>query len=138
MSMSTASSIRPSDDEGFGLVEIVVSMFMLALLAMAFLPLLVQGLKQSSANATLATATQLVNERLQLAQAKGPNCTAVTSVAGSRELTDPRGVIIRVTTTVGACPASTGTPATVPISVTAVRADTGVTLTTAKSLVFVQ
>ena len=33
------------DDRGFGLIEIVVSMFVLAALSLAFIPLLVQGLK---------------------------------------------------------------------------------------------
>lgn len=123
------------DDEGFGLVEIVVSMFILALLAMAVLPILVQGLKQSSSNATLATGTQLVNQQLQLAQAKGPTCTNVESAAGTQQLTDPQGVQLQVTTTVGSCPAGTGT---VSVVASAVRQDDGATIASASTLVFVK
>ena len=134
MSRITAERLR-SNDEGFGLVEIVVSMFMLALLAMAFLPILVQGLKQSSSNATLATGTQLVNQQLQKAQANGPTCTNVESVAGTQQLTDPQGVQIQVTTTVGACPAGTGT---VSVASSAVRQDSGDTVASASTLVYVK
>ncbi|GAA2078631.1 hypothetical protein GCM10009840_12070 [Pseudolysinimonas kribbensis] len=125
-----------TEDEGFGLVEIVVSMFMLAILAMAFLPILVQGLKQSSSNATLATATQLVNQQLQKAQAKGPQCTLVESVAGMQQLTDPQGVEIQVTTSVGACPTAVG--GTVSVTVSAVRQDSGDTVASASTLVYVK
>jgi type II secretory pathway pseudopilin PulG len=126
---------RLRSESGFGLVEIVISMFILAAISIAFLPLLIQGLKQSAANTTLATATQLVNERMQLAQAGGPTCANVTAVGGTEDLTDPRGVVIRVTTTVGSCPAGSGT---VSVAATAVRLDTGATLADASTLVFVQ
>lgn len=124
-----------SADHGFGLVEIVVAMFMMALIAVAFLPLLIQGLQTSHRNTTLATATQLVNERMQLAQSSGPVCTNVATLAVSEELTDPRGVIIRVTTIVGECPPGVGT---VDVTATAVRIDTGDELVTAETKVFVQ
>lgn len=125
--------LRPADDEsGFGLVEIVVSMFMLAILALAFLPLLINGLKTSAANATLATATQLVNEQMQDASAAS-TCSAVTSLAGVQSTTDPRNVTIQLTTTVAACPTGTGT---VRVVATAVRTDTGATLASGSTLVF--
>ncbi len=123
------------DEAGFGLIEIVVSMFILALLAVAFLPLLVQGLKTSAANATLATATQLVNQKMESASAVS-TCTGVTAIAGVSSLTDPRGVTIQVTTTVAACPTG-GTTGTVKVSSVAVRTDTGATLVTGSTLVLV-
>lgn len=126
---------RLRSEAGFGLIEIVVSMFVLAILSLAFLPLLIQGLKQSAANTTLATATQLVNERMQLAQASGPACSAVAALAVTEDFTDPRGVVIRVSTTVGTCPTEVGT---VPVSATAVRLDTGATLASSETKVFVQ
>jgi prepilin-type N-terminal cleavage/methylation domain-containing protein len=122
-------------DDGFGLVEVIVSMVILATIAIAFLPVLIQGMKQSIANSTVATATQLVNEKLQLAQASGPTCTNVSLLAGEEELIDDHGVTILVTTTVGACPASVGT---VEVAVTAVRTDTSSTLAEAETLVFIQ
>ena len=125
---------RLRSDSGFGLIETVVAMFMLAILAVLFLPFLVQGLQQSAANTTLATAVQLVNDGLRTAQNRGPICSSVSGLTGTTPFTDPRGVEIRVSTTVGACPAGKGT---VSVSVTATRTDTGATLATATSLVLV-
>jgi type II secretory pathway pseudopilin PulG len=126
---------RLRSDNGFGLVEIVISMFLLAALAIAFVPILVQGLKQSAANTTLATATQLVNERMQLAQGAGTTCSVVAGLGVTEDFTDPRGVVIRVTTTVDTCPVGAGT---VEVSATAVRLDTARQLAEAETLVFVQ
>lgn len=122
-------------DGGFGLIEVVISMLLLAVLALAFLPVLVQGIRQSAANATLATATQLVNARLQAAQGAGDLCANVAALAGTDDITDEYGVQIRVTTTVGTCPAGTGT---VSIAVNAVRTDTSAVLVEGASLVLVR
>ena len=132
--MFTRITERLRSDSGFGLIEITVSMFMLAILAVLFLPLLVQGLKQSAANTTLATGTQLVNEKLRVAQATGPACASVSALGGTTDFTDPRGVVIRVTTTVGTCPTGRGT---VSVTVTAIRTDTSASLATAATLVLV-
>lgn len=135
-SMRTASaSDRSRGDEGFGLIEIVVSMFILALLAIAFAPLLIQGLQVSAANTTVATATQLVNDRMQIAQANGPSCSAVASMVGTVTVPDARNVPIEVTTTVGPCPTGVGT---VRVDAVAVRTDTGAEIARAATLVFVE
>jgi prepilin-type N-terminal cleavage/methylation domain-containing protein len=133
--MNTHDDAGSRADDGFGLVEVIVSMVILATIAIAFLPVLIQGMKQSVANSTVATATQLVNEKLQLAQASGPTCTNVSLLAGEEEFIDDHGVTILVTTTVGACPASVGT---VEVNVAAVRTDTSSTLAAAETLVFIQ
>jgi prepilin-type N-terminal cleavage/methylation domain-containing protein len=122
-------------DDGFGLVEVIVSMVILAVIAIAFLPVLIQGMKQSVANSTLATATQLVNEKLQLAQASGPTCSNVSLVAGQEDFIDEYGVTIRVVTTVGTCPVAVGT---IEVAVTTTRLDTSAVLAKAETLVFVQ
>ncbi len=65
-------------DEGFGMIEIVVSMFMLSIIAIAFLPLLISSLQLSARNATLATATQLVNEQMDAPRlAASPTCSSL-------------------------------------------------------------
>ncbi len=133
MDSTPTGPVSETNDKGFGLIEIVVSMFILAILAIAFVPLLVEGLKQSIATSTTATATQLVAERLQLAQAQGPVCSDVAALAGTNQFTDPRGVIIAVTTTVGSCASAT----TVAVSSVAVRLDTGVPVASANTLVYV-
>lgn len=125
---------RLRSDSGFGLIETVVSMFLLAILAVLFLPLLIQGLKQSSANATMATATQLVNDQIRRAQAAGPICASVEGLEGAWPFSDPRGVTIEVTTDVAECPAG---KKPVRVEVTAVRADTSEVLATAATLVLV-
>ncbi|MFO7691343.1 MAG: type II secretion system protein, partial [Cryobacterium sp.] len=58
---SLPCAVRDAREQGFGMIEIVVSMFLLALLSIAFLPLLVQSLQVSVQNARLATATQLAS-----------------------------------------------------------------------------
>lgn len=124
-----------SEDRGLGLVEIVVAMFLLALLALSLAPLLIQGMRATARNATLAAATQLASERIALAQAEGPVCADVLATAGVRDLTDARGVDLRATTVTGSCPA--GGTGTVSVSVTVARLDTGETVADAATLVFV-
>ena len=83
------TELRNPDDEGLSLIEIVVAMFILALLSVAFLPLLVQGVRQSAQTATIATATQLANARMDAERAQaqaGANCPTtrcLTSAATS-------------------------------------------------------
>ncbi|HRN30288.1 MAG TPA: type II secretion system protein [Terrimesophilobacter sp.] len=69
-------------DEGFGLVEIVVSMLILGLLAISFLPLLIQGLLVAQQNRTLATATQLIHDQIEQARAIG-TCDALAAFGAS-------------------------------------------------------
>ncbi|MBG6213160.1 type II secretory pathway pseudopilin PulG [Cryobacterium sp. CAN_C3] len=123
------------------MIEIVISMFLLALLAIAFLPLLVQGVKQSSVNSSLAAATQLVNNEMELARSR-TTCSSLTATTFS--VLDPRGITLQVARTVGgSCPAATVPPAapaypiTVPVTVTVTRSDTGAVLSSASTLVFV-
>ena len=131
--------VTSRDDRGFGLIEIVVSMFLLGLLAAAFLPLLIQGLKQSAANATLATATQLANDQIELVRS-ATKCselglpTAITTTT----VVDPRNVTLSVVRTVGSsCAPIAENPVNVPVNVTVTRTDTGDVLATAHTVVFI-
>jgi type II secretory pathway pseudopilin PulG len=85
--MRTVESKRPvSDEAGFGLVEIVVAMLMLALLSVSFLPLLITAFKTSINNSTVTTSTQLVNQELELATttaASTPTCGLLKTFANS-------------------------------------------------------
>lgn len=133
MKMSQSPS-RLSGQGGFGLIEIVISMFLLALLSLALLPLLVQGLTQSKANATLATATQLVNDQIELVRSK-TKCS--TLVGATSSVPAPQGVALTITRTVGGTCPLTGYPITVPVGVTVTRTDTGAVVSSASTLVFV-
>ncbi len=133
------SNTALTDDDGFGLIEAVVSMLVLAALAVAFLPLLITGLKQSSTNATTAFATQLVAERMSLAQVAG-TCTALQSVGLSspRNATDPRGSVVDVETTVQNCSAGAGAYRVTSIARLVVDGAPGPELASASTLVYVR
>ncbi len=124
-------------DAGFGLVEIVVSMLVLALLAIALIPLLVQSLQLSARNAAIAAGVQYVNDVLQAAHRESPDCDAVKDLEGD-EAFESRGVPILVMTTVGTCPATAADPLTVKVEAIAVRTDTGDLLAHASTLAFVE
>ena len=124
-----------NDDAGFGLIEIVISIFLLAVLSLAFLPLLVQGLARSAANVTQASSVQLVNDRLEAVRASGLGCSAVTALAGTETTVDLRNVPLRITRIAGSCPSSY--PGTVSYSVSVVRTDSNESLASASTLVLV-
>lgn len=130
---------RPARDPeaGLGLIEIVVSMFLIGLLAIAFLPLVIQGLLLTSSNVTLATATQLVNTRIDLARAQvaaSSQCSGLTTLAAQPipAVVDERGVSLQAAMTVS-CPTVFPGTATVTISVTA----GGAVVSRAQTLIFV-
>jgi prepilin-type N-terminal cleavage/methylation domain-containing protein len=138
----SADCCPASDETGFSLIEIVVSMFILALLAIALIPLLIQGIKTSAQSAAVASATQLVNSQLDLVRAQPSTCSGVSG-APSPSVGAPsayRGVPLQLTVTAGACPTPTPTattPTTLTYSVKVVRLDTGKTLAQASTLIFV-
>jgi type II secretory pathway pseudopilin PulG len=89
--------------------EVVISMFMLALLALALLPLLISSAQLSSKNVTLTTATQLVNEQMDIVRGLAPTCSTITRFAGETVgllTTDPRGTVLSVDRTLDGCPSS--------------------------------
>ena len=109
--MTSAAQSQPAtaDESGFGMSEIVISMFMLALLALALLPLLISSLQLSSKNVTLTTATQLVNEQMDVVRGLAPTCSTITTFASETvglHTTDPRGTVLTVDRTALACPSS--------------------------------
>lgn len=106
LNIRSRSHLASDEESGFTIIEIVVSMFLLALLAMFFLPLLVQGMKTSVQNANLATASQLVSQQLDIARALPDNCDAVSSFddAPVAVVSDSRGNYFQPYRQVGACP----------------------------------
>ena len=99
---------RPrSRDSGVGLIEIIISMFLLALLAAAFLPILVQGLNTSVRTTTIATASQLAGEQLDKLRELGTTCSQVSVFDDvvQAATTDERGTVYQPNRQVSACPA---------------------------------
>lgn len=105
-------------DGGFGLIEIIISMFLLALLAVGFLPLLIDALKVSVRNSTIATATQLVSEQLDSVTLLPRTCAALAQfeTAGPVTLMDARGATYTARRDAATCP-SGGYPVAVSVRV---------------------
>lgn len=103
------------DDRGFGLIEILVSMFLLALLAVAFLPLLIDALRVSITNAKLATANQILSEQLDAIALVDRTCADFDAFesASIAPVTDERGTVYQAARDVTGCP-----PAAYPDQVT--------------------
>ncbi|TFD66590.1 hypothetical protein [Cryobacterium gelidum] len=116
-------------------------MFLLGLLAVAFLPLLIASMQTTVRNSTIATATQLVGQQLEQARSAGDTCVAL-SVYGSvtpPAVTDSRGVRYRPTRTVGACSVLlTDYPKTVSVKVTVSMVGSAQPPVTAATLVYLR
>jgi len=67
---------------GFSLVELVIAMFLLAVIALALLPLLVGVTRTSSTNRELVAATNLANAQVAAIRAQHPNDSSTTTCAG--------------------------------------------------------
>jgi len=128
-------------ETGFALVEIVVAMFILAILAVSFLPILIQGLQLSATNATRATATQLVHEQLEYAHSIGSVCSVINGLNDTSSLSpveDPRGIKLITTREVPSCAtSSTSYPRTIELTVTVKRQDNDEVQATASTLIYV-
>lgn len=116
-------TVRAADDAGFGLVEIVVSMFLLALLAVAFLPLLIESLRVSVTNSKVATANQILSEQLDAIALVPRTCAAFDAFESVAipTVTDERGAVYQADRDVTGCtPASYPAPVTVVLTVSVV------------------
>jgi prepilin-type N-terminal cleavage/methylation domain-containing protein len=76
---------RCDESNGFSLVEVVVAMFLLGIIALAFLPPLWQGIRFSSEQAITATATRQLNALVERARA-GHSCEVLDGLAPSKFL----------------------------------------------------
>jgi len=137
--MNIDSAVRRADDErGLGLLEIVISMFLISLIAIAFVPVLMAGLRASEFNSTTATATRLVSQAIDDVQSSRPDsCAALAAFTGIGTLVDAQGVALRTET---AAPALsdcvTGDVNLVSVTVSDAT-DTGAVLAEARTLVFI-
>ena len=104
-------------DAGIGLIEIVISMFLISLLAIAFVPVIISAIRASELNSTSATATRLVSQAIDDARSQGAtDCAAAQLLNATTQEVDAQGVAITVTTsvpTVANCSAGTAITITV-------------------------
>ncbi len=119
-------------DEGFTLVEIVISTFLLAIVAVALLPALWSGIMHSSRESARATATRELNALVETAR-DSATCAGLTSVAVNRQVEDGAGGVISTSGVVGTCPAVSKT---VKLALTA-KDVSGRTLATATAIIYV-
>lgn len=97
---------RDRRQEGLGLVEVIIAMFLLAVIAIAILPALWQGIQQSATQSSTATATRYLNALVEEAR-EAHSCTALTSIAtpppSATPEKDGRGGDLTVSGTVTNC-----------------------------------
>ena len=89
------------EERGFGLVEVIVSMLLLALIAIAIVPALWQGVVASSQQSSTATATRFLNSLIEEARDEH-DCTQMATVIG-RTITDGHGATLTSVGSVTGC-----------------------------------
>lgn len=116
------------NQEGFSLVELIVAMFLLAILALAVLPLMITATKTSTVNRSLVAATTFANSQLAPIRTSYPNDSTTSSCAALRSAfvktgtVDPAGTGLLADVAVSACPVAAALPGTVTVTVTVYRA----------------
>lgn len=108
--MSTSSR----NNDGLGLIEVVIAMLLLAIIAMAIIPALWQGVRFSSAQSSTATATRFLNSLVEEARGSA-NCTTIPSVFG-KTATDGKGATMTSSGSLSGC--ASGAAASLTLSIT--------------------
>lgn len=130
-------------ENGFGMVEVVISMFLLSLISVSFVPLLVNSIKSTGKNTTIATATQIVNQQIEGARAvrsptsTTPSCLDITNYLSVTlaSVTDPRGVTLVPKWDPTTCP--TTYPGVVRARISVTRSGSTSTVAQAVTLIYV-
>lgn len=68
----------PRTEDGFSLVEVLIAMFLFAVISLAVLPLLISGISLSTVNRDVVAATAVANDRI--AQLRDDFPTSATTV----------------------------------------------------------
>ncbi|MDP1719856.1 MAG: hypothetical protein Q8L08_02490 [Candidatus Nanopelagicaceae bacterium] len=131
------------DEAGFGVIEVVVSMFLLGMMSVSFVPLLLNSWKDTGANTTIVTATQIVNEQIEGARAvrsassSTPSCADVLAYLQVTlpPVIDPRGITLQPQWNSTSCP--TMYPGVVRASVQVSRAGITTPIASAVTLIYV-
>lgn len=118
-------------DAGFSIVEVIIAMFLLAIIAVALLPALVNGIRYSSQQSAVATATRQLNSLVEQAR-QTPSCGALSSAAATKTFTDGAGRTLTSSGVVGTC----ASKATASLKLTAVDGS-GTTLATTSALIYI-
>lgn len=120
------------DEGGFSIIEVLIAMFLLAIVAVALLPALFQGIQYSSQQSAVATATRELNALVEEAR-EAPSCASLSAVAVAKIVTDGAGRTFTTSGTVGACP---DVSKTVKLTLTAVDSS-ATTLASTTAIIYV-
>ncbi len=142
-SLGRLGNLRRSES-GFGVIEVVVSMFLLALLSVSFIPLLINSWKVTAMNTTIATATQIANQQIEGARAvrsstaTAPSCNDITQFlqVTLAPVIDPRGVTLVPQWNTTTCPSSY--PGVVRAQISVMRLGNPTPIASAVTLIFVK
>lgn len=134
----------PASSDGFGMIEVVISLFLLTILSLSFLPVLSNSWKVSGRNTTMATATQIVNQQIEGARAvrstsaTTPSCADLTNYlqVTLAPVIDPRGVSLQPQWGVTNCPSTY--PGVVRVGVSVSLIGSAVPIASAVTYVFVK
>ncbi|GAA2723721.1 hypothetical protein [Cellulomonas aerilata] len=129
---------RP-DDSGLSLAEVIVSMLVLAVVAMAFLPVVARTTTAAATETAVATATRLVSRQLELARVSGATCTALRATTADVDARDGENRRYAVTTELVPVAPSTACPGLVRYTVRVARTGTpGPALATGSTYVLLE
>lgn len=112
------------DDEGFGLVEVMVSMMLFAIVLLMTIGLLVSSIKASARNSSIASATQWAAEQVDFAHAAVagldyskacPKWSTVVSAGAPANRPDGRGMAMKMVVTADATPVNCMTSSVPPV-----------------------
>jgi len=106
--MSAQNAQGSGDDAGFGIAEALVAILLFGILAVALVPPIILALQVSARSTVIATASQVANERIELARASDGSCSEYLDFlrASIPTYQDARGVPFTVTQTPSASDAS--------------------------------
>lgn len=95
-------------DEGLGLAEVLISILLFGIIAVAAVPVMIVSVQVSGRTTTVASAASVANERIDLARAATGSCaefvTFLTTSTGT--YTDGRGVVFTISQTPSAATAA--------------------------------
>jgi type II secretory pathway pseudopilin PulG len=123
--------VRKPDDEGFGLVELIIAIFLFAVITVALVPALISGIVYSAQQSTTATATRQLNALVEQAR-QAPTCASLAGAAAMQSFKDGSGQPFTTSGTVGTCTSGTA----VSLALTA-KDQKGATIGIVNALVYV-
>ena len=130
--------LRPAvDDGGFTLIEVVVAMFLLAIVSTGLIPALIGSLKVSGQNTTIATASQLVSQQLDVARSGPATCSALMNykIAVLPPVVDARGVSFQPVRSSVTC--TSGAPGIARVRVTVTLTGNAHVLASASTYIYI-